>query len=124
MITIRIKIKSREAPWPSGRVWDSGARGRGFDPHSGRHVVSLSKIHQDTYTSPKVLVIRRKWWLGPDMTEKIVDWDVKPQPKQTNKQTNKKSKVNICLTTGRVNSPVLKKFPAHVQSLPMPPLSI
>ena len=25
--------------------WDPGARGRGFDPHSGRRVVSLSKIH-------------------------------------------------------------------------------
>ena len=24
---------------------DSGARGQGFDPHSGRRVVSLSKIH-------------------------------------------------------------------------------
>ena len=35
----------REAPWPSGRASDSGARGRGFDPHSGRRVVSLSKIH-------------------------------------------------------------------------------
>ena len=34
-----------EARWPSGRASDSGARGRGFDPHSGRHVVSLSKIH-------------------------------------------------------------------------------
>ena len=32
-------------PWPSGRVSDSGARGRGFDPHSGCRVVSLSKIH-------------------------------------------------------------------------------
>ena len=31
--------------WPSGRASDSGARGRGFDPHSGRRVVSLSKIH-------------------------------------------------------------------------------
>ena len=30
---------------PSGRASDSGARGRGFDPHSGRRVVSLSKIH-------------------------------------------------------------------------------
>ena len=29
----------------SGRVSDSGARSRGFDPHSGRHVESLSKIH-------------------------------------------------------------------------------
>ena len=35
----------REARWPSGRVADSKARGRGFDPHSGRRVVSLSKIH-------------------------------------------------------------------------------
>ena len=30
---------------PSGRASDSGARGPGFDPHSGRRVVSLSKIH-------------------------------------------------------------------------------
>ena len=35
----------REARWPSGRALDSGARGWGFDPHSGRRVVSLSKIH-------------------------------------------------------------------------------
>ena len=27
------------------RALDSGARGRGFDPHSGHHVVSLSKIY-------------------------------------------------------------------------------
>ena len=26
-----------EARWPSGRTSDSGARGRGFDPHIGRH---------------------------------------------------------------------------------------
>ena len=37
--------KWEEAPWPSGRASDSRARGQGFDPHSGRHVVSLSKIH-------------------------------------------------------------------------------
>ena len=54
-----------EALWPSGL--DSGARGRGFDPHSGRCVVSLSKIH----LPPKVLVIPRKRWLRPDMTEKL-----------------------------------------------------
>ena len=35
----------REARWPSGRVSDSVARDRGSDPHSGRRVVSLSKIH-------------------------------------------------------------------------------
>ena len=34
-----------DARWPSGRASDSRARGRGFDPHSGRCVVSLSKIH-------------------------------------------------------------------------------
>ena len=34
-----------EARWPSGRASESGARGRGFDPYSGRRVVSLSKIH-------------------------------------------------------------------------------
>ena len=46
-----------------------------------RRVVSFSKI----LYSPKVLVIHRKRWLCPNMTEKIVDWDVKPQHKQTNK---------------------------------------
>ena len=34
-----------ETRWPSGRASDSGARGRVFDPHPGRCVVSLSKIH-------------------------------------------------------------------------------
>ena len=34
-----------EARWPSGRASDSRARSRGFDPLSGRRVVSLSKIH-------------------------------------------------------------------------------
>ena len=33
-----------EARWPSGRASDSGVRGLGLDPYSGRHVVSLSKI--------------------------------------------------------------------------------
>ena len=35
----------REARWPSGRASDSRARDRGFDPHSGRHVVFLGKLH-------------------------------------------------------------------------------
>ena len=56
--------------WPSGRASDSGAKGRGFDPHSGRRVVSLSKI--DAFTSQKVLVIPRKRWLRSDMTEKML----------------------------------------------------
>ena len=51
------------------RASDSGARGRGFDPHSGRRVVSLSKI----FLPPKkLLVIPRKTWLRPDMTEKLL----------------------------------------------------
>ena len=40
-----IKRTVWEAQWPSGRALDSRARGRGFDPHSGRRVVSLRKIH-------------------------------------------------------------------------------
>ena len=54
---------------PSDRASDSGARGRGFNPQSGRHVVSLSKIH---LPPKKVLVIPRKRWLCPDMTEKLL----------------------------------------------------
>ena len=42
---LSIQRRSQEARWPSGRASDSGARGRGFDPHSGRRVVSLSKLH-------------------------------------------------------------------------------
>ena len=42
--TNRYHNTSRDARWPSGRASDSGARGRGFDPHSGRRVASLSKI--------------------------------------------------------------------------------
>ena len=29
-------------------------------------------LEQDTFTSQKVLVIPRKWWLCPDMTEKLL----------------------------------------------------
>ena len=58
---------NREARWPSGRASDSEARGRGFDSHSGRRVGSLSKIH----LLPNVVVIPRKRWLRPDMTEKL-----------------------------------------------------
>ena len=58
-----------EAPWPSGRASDSGARGRGFNPHSVRRVVSLSKLH---LPPKKVLEIPRKRWLRPDMTEKLL----------------------------------------------------
>ena len=43
-LCFRAKIRKKKSRWPSGRASDSGARGLGFDPHSGRRVVSLSKI--------------------------------------------------------------------------------
>ena len=50
-ITTGVSSQVRGARWLSGRVSDSGARGRGFDTYR-RRVVSLSK----TLYSPKVLV--------------------------------------------------------------------
>ena len=50
------------------RASDTGAKGQGYDLHSGRRVVSLSKIH---LLPQKVLVIPRKRRLRPDMTEKL-----------------------------------------------------
>ena len=61
-------IIKRGARWPGGGASDSEARGRGFDTYIHR-VVSLSK---DTFTPRKVLVIPRKQWLRPDMTEKLL----------------------------------------------------
>ena len=51
------------------RTQEREVGGRGFDPHSGNRVVSLSKIH---LPPQKVLVIPRKRWLRPDMTEKMM----------------------------------------------------
>ena len=83
-VVIYNAIITRGARWLSGRVWDSGARGRGFETYH-RHVVSLSK----TLYSPKVLVN----YLGSGGSSrhdwKIVDWDVKPQHKQTNHYSRK-----------------------------------
>ena len=66
-----------EARWPSGRASDSGARDRGFDPHSGPRVVSLSKIH----LPPKNTGNTQEGMAASRHDRKIVDWDVKPQPK-------------------------------------------
>ena len=44
-LSVILVYAGREARWPSGRASDSRARGRGFDPHSCRRGVSLSKIH-------------------------------------------------------------------------------
>ena len=69
----------------SAVVWwltplDSGFRGQGFKPYSGRRVMSLSK----TYLPPKkVLVIPRKRWLIPNMTEKLFTGTLSIKPNQT-----------------------------------------
>ena len=47
---------------------NSGSRGRGFKPHSGRTVLCPLARH---IHSPKVLVIPRKQWLRPNLTEKL-----------------------------------------------------
>ena len=50
--------------WPSGRASSSRVRGRRFETYL-RRVVFLSK----TFKSPKVLVMLRKRWFRPEMTE-------------------------------------------------------
>ena len=45
IVHILSSVPDLEARWPSGRASDSGARDPGFNPHSGRRVVYLSKIH-------------------------------------------------------------------------------
>ena len=67
---------------------DSGSRGRGFEPHSGRRVVSLSK----TYFPKKVLVIPKKRWLCRNMTEKLFTGTI----------SFKQTKNNICFMVSSV----------------------
>ena len=56
-----------EAPWPSGRDSDSGMRSR-----VGSSLRSACCIlEQDTSISQNVLVIPRKLWFRPEMTEKL-----------------------------------------------------
>ena len=55
---------------------DHGSRGLGFEPHPGQpHCVR----ERGTFTPQKALVIHRKRWLRPNMTEKIVNRVVKNQ---------------------------------------------
>ena len=77
----------REARCPSGRASDSGARGRGFDPHSGRLIVSLSKI----YSLPKTTGNTRKRWLRPDMTETMFTGRLSKNETKTKTQSDKPS---------------------------------
>ena len=65
--------------WPSGRASDFGARGPGFDPHSGRRVVSLSKIHL-----PPKSTGNNQEAMAPSRHDcKIVYCDVKQKKKNT-----------------------------------------
>ena len=54
------------AQWLSGRSHDSRRTGRGFEPHLGHCVVSLSKTH----LSLLIMVQPRK--TCPDITEKLL----------------------------------------------------
>ena len=56
----------REAQWLSGRALDSRPRGRGFEPHRGHCVVSLSK----SINPSLVLVQPRK--TRPSITERVL----------------------------------------------------
>ena len=44
-IELKIYKLLQEVWWPSGKASHSGTRGRGFEPHSGRRVVSLRYIY-------------------------------------------------------------------------------
>ena len=79
--------------WLSGRASDSRARGRRFDTCLHR-VVSLSK---DTFTPQKVLVIPRKRWLLPDMTEKLFTWTL--NLKKTKLKLKEKGRMFIEMST-------------------------
>ena len=61
---------------------DFGSRGRGFEPHSGRRLMSLSQ--KCLPPPPQALVIPGKRWLRPNMTEKLpVYRDVMHQTNQS-----------------------------------------
>ena len=77
----------------------------GVDPHSGRRVVSLSKIH--------LLVIPRKRWPHPNMTEKLFTGMLSKKHTKTDvKHVNLKTGLNLnimhlyCITnTSIINKP-------------------
>ena len=92
------------ARWLNGRASDSIAKGRGSETYL-RRVVSLSKI----LNSPKVLVIPRKRWLRPDMTEKLLTGTL-------SLNTNKQNKKNLLFIISEQNikelllDPVRREF--------------
>ena len=56
-----------------GNTSDSGSRGRGFKPHSGRRFVSLSK----TYLPTKSTGNTKEKVTRPNMTEKLLHRNLK-----------------------------------------------
>ena len=72
------------AQWLSGRVLDSGPKGRGFEPHRRDCVVSLSK----NINPSLVLVQPRK--TRPFITERLL------MGRKESNQTNKHPNINTC----------------------------
>ena len=67
------------AQWLSGGVLTRVRGGPEFKTHWRNCVVSLSKTHLSLLST----VSPQEYPTQPDITEKIVDWDVKNQIKQT-----------------------------------------
>ena len=67
------------AQWPSCRVLTQDRGGHEFETHRHHCVVSLSNTHLSLLST----VSPQEYPTQPDITEKIVDWDVKNQIKQT-----------------------------------------
>ena len=78
---------------------DPRSRGPGFEPHSGQTMLCPWARH---IHSPKVLVIPRKWWLRPNMTEKLFTGTLKI------KSTNQKHCQSLCLDPQCLPSNVYK----------------
>ena len=66
---------------------DSGSRGRDSNP---TRVKPSCVLEQGTFTPPKVLVIPRKRWLSPNMTEKLFTWTLR-----INQPTNQPSFIHF-----------------------------
>ena len=81
-LSLILVYAGREARWPSGRASDSRARGRGFDPHSCRRVVSLSKIH----LPPKRTGNTQEGVAQSQHDRKIVYWDIKQKRNETKRK--------------------------------------
>ena len=52
-------------------TFDSGSRGRGFEPHSGRRVVSMSNTYLPHKMYMYVLVIPGKRWFRSNMKNSL-----------------------------------------------------